>query len=367
MKRRQSVDRPAKAKTSDLRRLTQSVGKAPGALSIDPDWPPPSLRLMAYGPESFIEDEIQVDEISEYLGAWPTVWVNVAGLGDAATLARLGELFSLHRLALEDVVNLGQRAKAEAYDEDLFIVARTPNRTSAPGEQLTVLLGQGFVLSFLERPGTIFENVRERIRHGKGKIRKSGPDYLAYALLDAVIDSYFPLLEEFSESVVELEHEVLGSPDQVTVSKIYDVKRRLLEVRRTLSPHREALNSLIREAGNFISDETALYLRDTYDHTLRIVEMVESQRDLCSDLMATYLSVVSNRMNEVMKVLSIIGTVFIPLGFIAGLYGMNFDRGASPYNMPELGWYLGYPFALLIMGSTAVGLLLYFWRKGWFK
>jgi len=322
---------------------------------------------MAYGPDGYVEQEIGVDEVEEHLGTWPVVWINVDGLGDESTLSRLGEIFSLHRLALEDVVNLGQRAKVEAYEEDLFIVARAPGTDLSSGEQVTMFLGPRFVLSFQERAGDNFDGIRERVRHGKGKIRKSGPDYLVYALVDAVIDSYFPVLEGISEALEVVEQEVLGSPDQRTVSHVYAIKRRLLDLRRSITPHREALNSLIRDPGDQIGDETALYLRDTYDHTMRIAEMVDSQRDLCSDLMATYLSVASNRMNEVMKVLSIIGTIFIPLGFIAGVYGMNFDPDASAFNMPELGWYLGYPFALLLMGTTALGLLIYFWKKGWFK
>ena len=322
---------------------------------------------MAYGPDGYVEQEIGVDEVEEHLGTWPVVWINVDGLGDESTLSRLGEIFSLHRLALEDVVNLGQRAKVEAYEEDLFIVARAPGTDLSSGEQVTMFLGADFVLSFQERAGDNFDGIRERVRHGKGKIRKSGPDYLVYALVDAVIDSYFPVLEGISEALEVVEQEVLGSPDQRTVSHVYAIKRRLLDLRRRITPHREALNSLIRDPGDKIGDETALYFRDTYDHTMRIAEMVDSQRDLCSDLMATYLSVASNRMNEVMKVLSIIGTIFIPLGFIAGVYGMNFDPEASAFNMPELGWYLGYPFALILMGTTALGLLIYFWKKGWFK
>jgi len=348
-------------------RMVQAAGRAPGVLSIDPSWPSPVLRLMAFGPDGYVEQEIGVDEVEEHLGTWPVVWINVDGLGDESTLSRLGEIFSLHRLALEDVVNLGQRAKVEAYEEDLFIVARAPGTDLSSGEQVTMFLGPRFVLSFQERAGDNFDGIRERVRHGKGKIRKSGPDYLVYALVDAVIDSYFPVLEGISEALEVVEQEVLGSPDQRTVSHVYAIKRRLLDLRRSITPHREALNSLIRDPGDQIRDETALYFRDTYDHTMRIAEMVDSQRDLCSDLMATYLSVASNRMNEVMKVLSIIGTIFIPLGFIAGVYGMNFDPDASAFNMPELGWYLGYPFALLLMGTTALGLLIYFWKKGWFK
>jgi len=357
----------AHVKRSGLNRMVQSVGSAPGALSIDPSWPKPTLNVMAYGPDEYREDEIQVDQITQYLGSWPVVWINVDGLGDESVLRRLAEIFNLHRLALEDVVNLGQRAKVEGYDEDLFVVVRSPGGPAGMAEQVTFLVAPGFVLSFQERAGDSFDGVRERIRHGKGKIRKSGTDYLVYALFDAVIDSYFPVLEEIAESLESLEQEVLASPDQQTVSRIFEIKRRLLGLRRTISPHREALNILIRDAGGQISEETGLYFRDTYDHCVRIIEIVESQRDLCSDLMATYLSMISNRMNEVMKVLSIIGTVFIPLGFVAGVYGMNFDPEASPFNMPELGWYLGYPFAILLMGSIALGLLIYFWKSGWFK
>ncbi len=361
------MSKTAHVKRSGLNRMVQAVGSAPGSLSIDPDWPQPSLRVMAYGPEDYREDEIRVDQIPQYRDSWPMVWINVDGLGDESVLRQLAEIFNLHRLALEDVVNLGQRAKVEGYDEDLFIVVRSPGGPAGAPEQVTLLVGPGFIVSFQEHRGDSFDGVRERIRHGKGRIRKTGSDYLAYALVDAVIDSYFPVLEDIAESLESLEQEVLASPDQQTVSQIYEVKRRLLGLRRTISPHREALNALIRDAGGQISEETGLYYRDTYDHCVRIIELVESQRDLCSDLMATYLSVVSNRMNEVMKVLSIIGTVFIPLGFIAGLYGMNFDPNVSPFNMPELGWYLGYPFALLLMGSVSVGLLLYFWKRGWFK
>ena len=349
-------------------RLAHSVGQAPGVISIDSSWPRPVLSIFAYGPEGFLEKEIRVDEVEEYLGTWPVVWLNVDGLGDEQTLNRLGEIFSLHRLALEDVVNLGQRAKVEAYDEDVFIVARTPDRSNAMGEQVTFFSGSGFRALL---PGALGRLFRRRQGEnppwqGANSKERSG---LSEPMLSSmpIVDSYFPVLEEIAESLVSLEKEVLESPDQSTVSQVYEIKRRLQELRRTIAPHREALNALIRDTGHYVSDETGLHFRDTYDHTIRISEMVDSQRDLCSDLMATYLSVVSNRMNDVMKVLSIIGTVFIPLGFIAGLYGMNFDPGASPFNMPELGWYLGYPFALLLMGSTAVGLLLYFWRKGWFR
>jgi magnesium transporter len=348
-------------------RTKKSVGRAPGTLTVDPEWPQPVIHLLAYRPDKILETEVSVAEIPRYLSEWPRVWVNVDGLGDEQLLRELGEVFSLHKLALEDVVNLGQRAKVEPYDEDLFIVVRMPNDSSGATEQISLLLGPNYVLTLQEAVGDCFESVRERFRHGKGRLRGAGADYLAYALLDSVIDSYFPVIEEVSDALESLETEVLESPDRDTVAKVHDMKRRIQHLRRAIWPHREVINTLLRDPGDFITKETLVYLRDCYDHTIRIAELIDSQRDLCTDLMATYLSAVSNRMNEVMKVLAIIGTLFIPLGFIAGLYGMNFDRDISRWNMPELGWTLGYPFALVLMGSTALGLLVFFWRKGWFK
>lgn len=347
--------------------MPKSVGAAPGTLTFDPEFRRPQIRVIAYGNDELLDTEASVEQLGGYLDSWPIVWVNVDGLGDEGTLRAIGEIFSLHRLALEDIVNLGQRAKVEPYEEDLFVVLRIPTDSHGHTEQVSMLVGRNYVLTLQEHPGDCFEPVRERIRHGKGRIRKAGADYLAYALVDAAIDSYFPVVEEFASRLEGLEDEVLQSSERSTVPKVHAVKRELNELRRTIWPHREALNSLLRETGPFISAETQIYLRDCYDHTIRVAELLESQRELCSDLMATYLSAVSNRMNEVMKVLAIIGTLFIPLGFIAGVYGMNFDPDASPWNMPELGWYLGYPFALSLMAAIVIGLLAFFWRKGWFK
>jgi magnesium transporter len=233
-------------------------------------------------------------------------------------------------------------------------------------EQLSLFLGRGFVLTFQERRGDGFDGVRARIEHGKALIRRSGADYLAYALLDAVVDGYFPVVESIRDELEVLEDEVLDSPERQTVSKIHAIKRRLQSLRRAIGPHREAINSLLRDSADFVEQDTALYLRDCYDHVLRLAERVEVYREQCADLMTTYLSMVSNRMNEVMKVLTIIATIFIPLSFIAGLYGMNFNPEISRWNMPELNWILGYPFALALMAILAGGLVLFFWRKGWF-
>jgi magnesium transporter len=342
-------------------------GSAPGILSVDPDAQRPIIRVMAYNPDRFEEREIaDPAELESIRGEWPVVWVDVHGLGDRGTLEALGARFELHPLALEDVVNLGQRAKVEPYDEDLFIIARMPADPPST-EQISLFLGRDFVLTFQEQSGDCLEGVRERIRHGRGRIRRSGPDYLSYAILDAVIDAYFPVVDELGDQLEQLEEEVLDRPDQDTVTAIHRLRRTILTLRKSVAPHREAFNALIRGEGPFVTHETTLFLRDCYDHVIRVVELLEAYREISSDLMATYLSSVSNKMNEVMKVLTIIATIFIPLGFIAGLYGMNFDAGVSPWNMPELGWYLGYPFALLLMLLVATGFLVFVWRRGWFR
>jgi magnesium transporter len=333
---------------------------------------PPQIRVLAYGPDDWVEEEVtEVAALAAYRESWPVVWVDVTSVGDESMLQALQELFGLHRLALEDVVNLGQRAKVEPYDEHLFIVVRAPAHCSGgehdtESEQVSLFVGHGFILTFQERPGDCFVPVRERVRTGKGIIRRAGADYLAYALVDATVDAYFPVLERLGERLEELEDKVVLEPDQSIVREIHAARSDLLNLRRTVWPHRDAINSLLREGAPFIQEETTVYLRDCYDHAVRIIDLVETYREISSDLMSTYLSSLSNRMNEVMKVLTMIATIFIPLSFLAGLYGMNFDT-RSPWNMPELGWAYGYPAVLGLMVVIAVGFVVYFQRKGWFR
>ena len=342
-------------------------GTAPGTLSFDPEAPRPSIHLIAYTPEDLLEREIEnPEEIRQELGKWPVVWVNVEGIGHAEVLSQIAAIFDLHMLAMEDVVHVGQRAKVEPYEAELFIVAHMPAEEPPRTEQVSLFLGRGYVLTVQERAGDVFESVRERIRKGRLRIRSSEPDYLAYALLDAIVDSYFPVLDRVADELEQLEEAVLDSPDQGTVVEIHRIRRTLVALRRVVSPLREALNSLLRTE-SYLRPETALFLRDTYDHAIRIIDLLESQREMASDLMSTYLSAVSNRMNEVMKVLTIVATIFIPLGFIAGLYGMNFNPEVSPLNMPELNWYFGYPFAVGLMAAVAAAFLALIWRKGWFR
>jgi magnesium transporter len=301
------------------------------------------------------------------LARWPVTWINVDGLGDVDLISRLAEMLGLHRLAIEDAVNTQQRAKVEQYRNHLFLVAHmaSANQTLET-EQLSLFLGSNFVVTFQQGlPGDPFGPVRDRIVKEAGHIRGTGPDYLAYALLDAVIDGYFPLLEAIGERLESLEDEILLRPGVQTTSIIHQTKRDLMTLRRAMWPLREAVNTLVRDANPLISPETRVYLRDCYDHTVRIIDFVETYRELGSDLMDLYLSSINQRMTEVMKVLTIIATIFIPLTFISSIYGMNFQTDKSPWNMPELTWYLGYPFALTMMAVLAMAMLYYFRRKGW--
>jgi magnesium transporter len=228
-----------------------------------------------------------------------------------------------------------------------------------------MFLGANFLLTFQERTGDCFDLVRDRIRRRRGHIRERKADYLAYALLDAVIDGYFPVLEACGERLESLEDAVLDKPSGEQSAQIHEMKRDLLTLRRAIWPQREMINALTRDSSAHVSDQTRVYLRDCYDHTIQLMDMLETYREIASGLVDVYLSSVSARMNEIMKLLTIIATIFIPLGFIAGLYGMNFDTGVSPWNMPELSWRWGYPFALGLMAVVAIGLLLFFRKRGW--
>lgn len=325
------------------------------------------MTLMAYGPDKFREEKIESAEaIPQYVGHYSVLWINVAGLGDASAVNRIGEIFALHRLALEDVVNTHQRAKVEHYPNCIFVVGRMiESDDHIETDQLSLFLGKEFVVTFQETPGDCFEPVRERIRKGGGTLRFAGPDYLAYALVDAFVDNYFPVLENYGERLEAMEERVVSRPDPGLIAQIHEVKRDLLTLRRAIWPLREAINSLVREPVPLIAAETRIYLRDCYDHTIQIIDLLENYRDVASGLTEVYLSSMSNRLNEVMKIMTMFTALFIPMSLIAGIYGMNFNTQASPVNMPELNWFLGYPFALGLMVAIALGMLLFFRRKGW--
>jgi magnesium transporter len=342
-------------------------GASPGSLSVHPDWPRPKIRVLAYGPGDHVERGIDDPaELPALLERWPVTWIDVVGLGDAEVLEKLGSLFGLHRLALEDVVHTDQRAKVEEFESLLFVVGRMASWPDpATTEQVSLFCGSNFVLTFQEREGDCFERIRERVRSGKRKIRSSGSDYLVYALLDAIIDSYFPVVERLGEQLEALEDRVVDNPDQDTVAVIQEIKSTLVTLRRTALPHRDLIDELLRPESDLVEESTLVYLRDCRDHAAQIMDLVESYRETCLDLVTLYMSSVSNRMNEVMKVLTVIATLFIPLSFIAGLYGMNFNPERSPFNMPELDWFYGYPFVLGVMLVVAAAFLVYLRRKGW--
>lgn len=296
----------------------------------------------------------------------PRLWLDVAGLADVVTVTAIGQEFGLHPLAIEDVVHARQRAKVEEFSDHLFVVLRIVDSPSTMClEQLSMFIGADFLITFQEHAGDFFDGVRARLRQGRGRVRGAGPDYLCYALLDAAIDGFFPVLEALGERLETLEDAVIGDPQPPQVDALHGIKRELLDLRRALWPTRDMLSALIRDDTPLIGDATRVYLRDCHDHTMQLMDIVETYREIASGLLDVYLSSLSARLNEVMKLLTIISTIFIPLGFIAGVYGMNFDTHASRWNMPELAWPYGYPFAIALMLAVALVLLGYFWRRGW--
>jgi magnesium transporter len=342
--------------------------KTPAPVVVERPHAQPEIGLFAFSPTELVERRVaNVAEIREYLNRYPVIWVNVDGLADPDVIAEIGELFSLHPLALEDVLHLHQRAKLDDYDDTTFITARMVEyRDHLETEQVSFFLGRNFVVTFQERPGQdCMDTVRERLRRGVGRPRAGGSDVLLYHLLDAVIDGYFPVLEQYGERLEKLEEQAALSPDTLVLEQIHDLKTDLVSIRRAIWPHREMINVLVRDDNDLIRPETRLFLRDCYDHTVQVIDLVETYRELAADVRDLYLSSVSHRLNEVMKVLTIISTIFLPLTFVAGIYGMNFNTEKSPWNMPELNWYYGYPFSYLVMGAITLGFIWYFRHKKW--
>ncbi|UCF34209.1 MAG: magnesium/cobalt transporter CorA [Phycisphaerales bacterium] len=346
-----------------FRKRHPPVGSRPGTLVINAHGRRPTIRVMKYDPEHLEEHKVsKVGELRNLLEENRICWIDVQGLGDEKVLRDLGELFSIHPLALEDVVNVPQRPKVEQFEKHTLYItrmARLHNEAQIDMEQVSLFVGSNYVLTFQERHGDVFDPIRGRIRQSGPVLRKSGADYLAYALLDAVIDAYYPIMESLGEHLESLEVEIIARPRAAILQQIHRVKRELLAIRRSIWPQREAINTLIRDENPFFSDMVRLYLRDCYDHCVQIVDVIETYRELAGGLMDVYLSSVGNRQNEVMKVLTIMASIFIPLTFMAGIYGMNFE------NMPELHTRWGYPILLAVMVVTAVVMIVFFRRKGW--
>jgi len=346
-------------------------GSIPGAFLIADRAKPSEITVIDYNSDRHqYGTNLTPEDCTAHLSTELVSWVDLGGLGERATLEKLGKIFKLHPLVLADIVNVPQRPKLEDYQDQLVIITQMINAASTPGEiwleQVSFVLGENYLLTVQEEPQQdCFNPVRQRLSNNKGMIRQQKADYLTYALWDTIIDGYFPVLEAYGEKIAELEDLVLNQPSKTTLAKIHQIKSDLLSLRRAIWPQRDMLNILIRDGHILISDRTLPYFKDCYDHTIQIIDTIEIYRELASGLMDVYLSAVSNKMNEVMKLLAVISTIFIPLTFIAGIYGMNFNTDASPWNMPELDWYWGYPLCISIMLAIAITLSVYFWRRGW--
>ncbi len=351
----------------------EQPGSIPGTLNIEADAELPEIVLIDYNGDRVDRfSKLTPEACAEYLDTESISWVDVKGLGSENILLRLGKVFGLHPLVLEDIVNVPQRPKIEDYPQQLVIITQmVVPKPSGEGfwlEQVSLVVGKNYLLTVQEKPEKdCFRPVRRRIKFNKGTIRSMGADYLAYALWDAIIDGFFPVLEIYGEKIESLEDEVIFNPGNQSLAKVYQVKRELLALRRAIWPQRNALNTLIRDGSSVIDPEILVFLRDCYDHTVQIIDIIETYRELASSLTDIYLSAISNKMNEVMKLLTVISSIFIPLTFIVGIYGMNFDTEISPWNMPELNWYWGYPLCWVLMLSVAACLVYFFWRRGWFE
>lgn len=354
---------PQDALDKDLHKNRPQVGAEPGTLALPENSPPPTIQLMHYDSERFQERSIgRPAEISRWLQTNDTIWVDVQGLGDATVLQELADVFGIHPLALEDIVHVPQRPKTDSHADHQLLFTRmlTGGDDGEVGiEQVSFVIGKNYVVTFQERPGDVLNPIRARLAKGSVKLREGGSDYLAYALLDAIVDAYFPVIERLGDCIADLEDDVFAGETGNTLQSLSELRSTLLTVRRSIWPLRDAVNQLIRDEIECFRPEVRIFLRDVYDHCVNAADVVESYRELASGLMNSYLSVVSNRMNEVMKLLTVMSTIFIPLTFLSGLYGMNFLW------MPELQWKWSYPILLGVMTTTTGALLVYFYRRGW--
>lgn len=351
-----------------LRRIAQKAGMPPGSLVFaeEPGPVPACITVIRYSDTDFVQNEF--DEFTQCLPLEPkedVTWINVNGVSQVKTLEKLGENFSIHPLVLEDILDIEQRPKIEDYETHLFIVLKALKHSpddqefEVQSDQVSLILGSNYVISFHEGNGDLFAPVRERLHQGKGRIRKLGADYLAYALIDLIVDNYFVALEAFDDKVEFLEDEVVIRPSPQTLRDVHRFKNDMIILRKSLWPLREVIARLERRESPLISENLTMYLKDVYDHTIIAIETVETYRDILSGMLDIYLSSMSNRLNEIMKVLTIIATIFMPLTFITGVFGMNFKY------MPELEWRHGQTIFLAVMAVIALGMLWYFRKKHW--
>ncbi len=341
------------------------AGSTPGTLVLSESAPKPRIRALRFTAAGCEEREIHDPaELESFCRPEGVLWVDVQGLGDRTTLEWIGKNFGLHPLVLSDVVHVPQRPKCEAYEDATFLVTRRLRWKGEPNDpvderQVSLVLGKRHVLSFQEGPDDVLEPVRARLVQGTGKIRTHGPDYLVYALLDAIVDEYLPILDKLGASLEELEERVVARPTRVLLGELAALRHDLLAIRRDVWPQREALHALLRGDVAGISEPVKIYLRDVHDHCVQVAEMVEVYREIAAGLLNIYMTSIANRTNDVVRVLTVMSTIFIPLTFLVGVWGMNFDH------MPELRWRLGYPLVWLLMIAIAATLFTYFRRRGW--
>lgn len=355
-----------KIRLKSILKTSKKAGMPPGSLVHVGEKRAEKVKISLIDYDKDNLEEKQLEDIAECipLKGSPTVtWVNVDGLHNIKIIEKLGQCFDLHPLVLEDILNTRQRPKTEEYEGYIFITLKmlsyNEEQNKIESEQVSLILSKHYVLSFQEREGDLFDPIRNRIREKGSKVREYGPDYLVYRLIDVVVDYYFYIIEKIGEDLEDLEEDILNEPTNELLSVIQQKKRELIMLRRAIYPLREGINQLERDDVNLISKRTKQYMRDVYDHAIEVIDTLESYRDMVAGLRDTYVSVVSNEMNRVMQTLTIIATIFIPLTFIAGIYGMNFE------NMPELGWEWGYAFAWGLFILMAIAMIIFFKRKKW--
>ena len=355
-----------------IKKSSKTIGLPPGTLVYVGKERTKKIKitLIDYDEKQLTEKTVKNIEESFPFKDKPTVtWINIDGIYDTQLIEKLGERFDLHPLLMEDIMNTGQRPKIEDFENYIFLVIKMlyfdEKNDEVKSEQISLILGTNYVISFQEVEGDIFDPIRDRIRKAKGRIRKMGADYLAYALLDAVVDNYFLILEKIGEKIEAMEEDLVTEPNPETLHAIHSLKRETILLRKSVWPLRELVSGLERSESKLIKKGTGIFLRDVYDHTIQVIDSIETFRDMLSGMIDLYLSSISNKMNQIMKVLTIIATIFIPLTFIAGIYGMNFDPDASPFNMPELAWYWGYISVWVVMIIVAILMLIYFRKRNW--
>jgi magnesium transporter len=356
-----------------IRQAQTKIGLKPGALIHVGEQKAEklSVNIIDYNESELTErSTASIQETFPFINPSTVTWINVNGLHDVTAIGAMGTHFGIHELILADIINTGHRPKLEVTDDHIFVILKMialgSDGSDLECEHFGVVIGKSYIITFQEREGDVLDPVRERIRKSKPRGRLMGTDYLGHAVIDTTVDHYFVVLETLGERIEILEEELIQDPSPKKLESIYALKRQLTSLRKSVWPLREVLGGLERTESPLIQSSTHAYFRDLYEHVIQVIDTVETMRDSVSGLIEMYMSSVSNRMNEVMKVLTIIATIFIPLGFLAGVYGMNFDTEASPFNMPELGMRYGYPLFWLAALVVGGGLLWYFRRKRWF-